>query len=160
MTLPRTVRALTASLMLVGLNGVAQTAPAACPFKSADLAKHFGVGFEAGKEEPGMGGTSCMYVTQGGSIAKGTDFRFWVFVLAPGGSQDMMRTMIAGGPNAKFEAIAGDPDGAARVRGSDAGLVDIAYKRGGFVVFLRASGQGRENADAMAGRLLKLPRLP
>ena len=57
--------------------------------------------------------------------------------------QDMMRTMVAGGPKARFEPIAGDPDGAARVRGgANDGLADISYKGAGHVVFLRARGQG------------------
>lgn len=161
MTLPRTVRALIASVLLVGLNAVAQTTPSACPFKPDDLAKHFGVGFAAGVEEPGIGGTACAYRTQGGSMAKGTEFTMWVLIIRPGGDQDMIRTMAAGGPRARFEPIAGDPDGAARVFSpATDSLADISYKRAGHVVFVRASGQGRDNKDAMVGRLLKLPRLP
>lgn len=161
MTSPRPVRALSTALLLACIGSAAVAAPAACPFKPDDLAKHFGVGFEAGKEEPGIGGTSCVYRTRGGSMAKGTEFNLWVLVIQPGSSQAMIRTMTAGGPNARFEPIAGDPDGAARVRGAaNDGLLDITYTRAGHVVFLRMSGQGKEHSDAMAGRLLKLPRLP
>lgn len=161
MTLPRPVRALPVLLLLAGLAPAAQAAPAACPYKPEDLAKVFGVGFEAGKEEPGIGGTSCMYRTRGGSIAKGTEFTLWVLVIRPGSNQAMIRTMTAGGPTARFDPISGDPDGAARVRGAaNDGLVDISYRRADHVVFLRASGQGSENSEAMAARLLKLPRLP
>lgn len=161
MTRSRSLRLLPVALLLACTGASAQSDPPACPYKPDVLAKHFGVGFDAGKEEPGLGGTGCRYTTQGGSMAKGTDYSLWVFLVKPGPSQEMMRTMIAGGPKVRFEPIAGDPDGAARARGGpNEDLVDVSYKRGGYVVFLRTSGQGRDNADAMAARLLKLPRLP
>lgn len=161
MSLVRSVLASATAALLGGLSLSAHAAPAACPYKPEDLAKVIGVGFAAGQEEPGIGGTGCKYKTQGGSMKAGTDFSLWVLVLAPGPNQDMMRTMTAGGPKVRFDAIAGDPDGAARVRGAaDDGLLDISYKRGGYVVFLRALGQGKENHEALATKLLKLPRLP
>jgi hypothetical protein len=169
MSLESLVRASTAAMLLSCLAWSAQAAPAACPFKPEDLTKVLGTGFAAGQEEPGMGGTSCKYKTTGGSTKNGTDYSVWVLVIKPGPDQDMIRTMTAGGPKARFEPIAGDPDGAARVRGAaNDSLIDVVYKRSGHVVFLRALGLGYEpdakartaRDDAMAAKLLKLPRLP
>lgn len=146
----------------------AHAAPPACPFKPEQLGKVFGPKFDAGKEEPGIGGTSCQYRALG-TAKEHTDYRVWVLILPPGANQDMMRQMTAGGPKARFDPIAGDPDGASRVRGGAGGdgLVDVSYQRGGHVVFLRASldhepdAKAREaRAAGFAAKLLQLPRLP
>lgn len=142
----------------------AVAAPPACPFAPDQLGKALGISFEAGKDEPGMGGTSCKYMSKGA----GDPITVFVLVLPPGSSQDMMRTMIAGGPKAKFEPIAGDPDAAARVRAADGSLIDVTYRRAGHVVFLRASPSAFEpdaakreaRAAGMVKKLLSLPRLP
>ena len=152
-----------ASLLALALSTPALAAPPACPYTPDQLAKTLGGSFEPGKEEPGMGGTSCKY---NGKSSAGLSV--WVIVLHPGGSQDMMRTMTAGGPKAKFEPIAGDADGAARVRAADPNLVDVSYERSGHVVFLRSLGLDHEpdaakreaRASELAAKLLKLPRLP
>ncbi|MFG6463875.1 hypothetical protein ACG04Q_20030 [Roseateles sp. DXS20W] len=158
------LRTALAALTLAGALPAAIAAPAACPFSPDQLAQALGGRFAAGQEEPGIGGSSCKYASAGGGGSS-----VWVIVLKPGADQDMMRTMTAGGPRVKFEPIPGDPDGAARVRGgADENLVDVSYKRAGHVVFLRSLPAGHEpdarkreaRAAELAGRLLKLPRLP
>ncbi|MFG5408752.1 hypothetical protein ABXN37_12485 [Piscinibacter sakaiensis] len=141
----------------------AQAAPPPCPYQADLVSKVVGLRVAAGQAEPGIGGTSCKYAGQNGGPS------LWVLVLPPGSDQAMMRTMTAGGPKARFEPIAGDPDGAARVRSpAGDGVVDLSYTRGGYVVFVRASGMGHEpdaktraaRDDALAAKLLKLPRIP
>ncbi len=156
-------------LLALAIHSTGEASPSACPFKPELLASVLGARFAAGVEEPGIGGTSCKYNTQGGSNQAGTDYSLWVLVVRPGPDQDMIRTMTAGGPKARFEPIAGDPDRAARVRGAaNDSLIDVVYSRSGHVIFLRALGLGHEpdakaraaRDDAMAAKLLKLPRLP
>lgn len=146
----------------LGLVALAQTALAACPYTPDQMGQVLGGRFGPGQEEPSLGsGSSCKY------SARNPDLSVWVIVLKPGPDQDMMRTMTAGGPKARFEAIAGASDGAARVRGADDSLVDISYKRAGHVVFLRGmvphepdSKKREAAASDLAQKLLKLPRLP
>lgn len=130
----------------------------ACPYKSDDLAKVFGVKFDAGVEEPGPGSPGCKYKTVGGSLKAGTDFSLWVFQLEPGPNQDMILRLTLG-PGGKPALVKGDPDGAQEKRGD--GILDVFYKRQGWAVLLRTSGS-LNDAAAYARRraqLLKLPRL-
>lgn len=149
---------------LGGLAAGAMAASAACPYNAQQVGQALGMDFSAGQEEPGIGGTSCKYLSKGG----GEGLSVWAIVIKPGPDQEMLRTMTAGGPKAKFEPMAGDPDSAVRVRSANEGLIDLSYRRAGHVVFLRALPAGFEpdpakreaRAGSIAKKLLTLPRLP
>lgn len=156
-----------AVLLLLSLPIAAEAdAVRACPFKPDDLTKVFGVKFDAGTEEPGMGGTGCKYKTQGGSMKNNTDFSLWVLMLPPGPDQEMIRKFTAG-PGAKFVPVKGDPHGAERIVHDD-GMPDVTYRNKGHVVILRGLVIDHEpdakaraaRAEQFNARLLKLPRLP
>jgi hypothetical protein len=132
-----------------------------CPYKSDDLAKIFGVKFDAGIEEPGAGGVGCKYKTVGGSLKAGTDFSLWVFQFYPGSDQDMILEFTLG-PGTKPAPVKDDPDGAQEKRGN--GILDVFYKRHGWAVLLRTSLPLVDDDDTAAyarrrAQLLKLPRL-
>lgn len=167
-----TMRQITHTLTLVGtlalgLTSAASAAPPACFLTPEELGKALGRKFDAGVEDPGIGGTACAYRTARNERSHGT---VWLLTISPGPDQDMVRRMTAGGLlKATFEPVAGDPDGAARVRGgADDALADITYRRGGYVVFVRAS-LGDYEPDAKVrhaqrtqweDKLLKLRRVP
>jgi hypothetical protein len=164
------MRQITHTLTLVGtlalgLTSPASAAPPACFLTPEELGKALGRKFDAGVEETGIG-TACVYRTARNERSDGA---VWLLTIPPGPDQDMVRRMTAGGLKATFEPVAGDPDGAARVRGgADDALADITYRRGGYVVFVRAS-LGDYEPDAKVrhaqrtqweDKLLKLRRVP
>jgi hypothetical protein len=169
MTLRQPLHALALSCTLAfGVMSDASAAPAACFLAPEELGKALGRKFDPGVEEPGIGGTSCKY-SSARHERHDRAVSVWLLTLPPGPSQDMLRQMTAGGPKASFEPVAGDPDGAARVRGGqDDQLADITYRRAGHVVFLRALRADSEpDAKARNARraeleaaLLKLRRVP
>jgi hypothetical protein len=159
-------------LLAFGTTGaaLAQSKPPTCPLSPDALKKVFGVGFGAGKAEPGIsGGTGCIYVSQGGSQKNNTDLSVSVFIDPPMGAPDMHRKMTMG-PMHQFLPVAGDADKAVTVKhgGSVSPFPQVSYERGGYIVKLHLTGLAFE-ADAKARdarleqmnrKLLQLPRVP
>ena len=159
------------ALACAGALGTAHAAPPACALEPADLQKAFGVAFDKGQADPAGGmGTGCKYSTVGGSAAKGTDFSVWLGIIPTGGQMDMWRTMTAGGPKAKLNPVAGDPDKAVTVQQKPdvPPFPSVMYQRGDLLVVLNLTGgapRGDAKAEAafieqMNGKLLKVRRVP
>lgn len=161
-----------ASLIAIGLAwsviAFAQAAPPACAIKSDDLAKVFGVAFEAGAAEPSIG-TGCRYRTKGGSAKNNTDFSVVLGIVKPSGPAPAFRKLM-GGPGNQYLDIAGDPDRAVWVK-HGAGVPsfpNISYERAGLLIELHITGIGHDadanaraaRVESMNQRLLKLPRVP
>lgn len=164
-------RKLLLALACAGALGSAHAAPPACALEPADLQKAFGVAFDKGQADPAGGmGTGCKYNTVGGSAAKGTDFSVWLGIIPTGGQMDMWRTMTAGGPKAKLNPVAGDPDKAVTVQQKPdvPPFPSVMYQRGDLLVVLNLTGgapRGDAKAEAafieqMNGKLLKVRRVP
>ena len=159
------------ALACAGVLGSAHAAPHACALEPADLQKAFGVAFDKGQADPAGGmGTGCKYSTVGGSASKGTDISVWLGIIPTGGQMDMWRTMTAGGPKAKLNPVAGDPDKAVTVQQKPdvPPFPSVMYQRGDLLVVLNLTGsapRGDAKAEAafieqMNGKLLKVRRVP
>ncbi|MCC6244559.1 MAG: hypothetical protein IT353_17075 [Gemmatimonadaceae bacterium] len=145
----------------------AQTPPA-CPFSTDALQSVFGIAFEAGKPQPGIG-TGCTYKTVGGTLKNGTDFTVGVYVNASF-PEPQRKLMLAAGTKHTLESVAEDPDRAVVVRhqGDVPAFPQVAYVRRGFDVRLQVVGSGfeaderarRAKIDGFNRKLLKLPRIP
>lgn len=151
---------------MTSLPAMAQTKD--CPFTPDVLKKAFGVEFDAGKSEPGMG-TGCRYRTKGGSIKAHSDFSLGIYVDPTMGTAEAHRKMVIG-PMHQYPPVAGDADKAVTVKhgGSVPPFPQIAYERGGKVVNLQISGLAHDPdakardalIDQMNRKLLQLPRVP
>ena len=147
---------------------VAHAAPAACPFTPEALKAAFGVAFEAGVPQPGIG-TGCQYKTRGGSARDRTDFSVGVYINSSL-PEPQRKMFLAAGSKHELVPVAGDADMAVvvRHRGDVPAFPQVAYVRGGYDVMLQLSGIGHEpDEKARAARidqfnqtLLKLSRLP
>ena len=147
---------------------VAHAAPPACPFAPEALKTAFGVAFDAGVPQPGIG-TGCQYKTRGGSSKDRTDFSVGVYINSSL-PEPQRKMFLAAGSKHELVPVAGDADKAVvvRHRGDVTGFPQIAYVRGGYDVMLQLSGSGYEpdeklratRSDQFNQTLLKLPRLP
>lgn len=168
-TMPLTRRLAATALCCAAMGTVpamAQTKD--CPFTPDILKKTFGVEFDAGKSEPGMG-TGCRYRTKGGSAKADTDFSLGIYVDPMMGTAEAHRKMVIG-PMHQYPPVAGDADKAVMVKhgGSVPPFPQVAYERGGKVVNLQISGLAHEpdtkardaRIDQMNKKLLQLPRIP
>lgn len=151
-----------AGLVVVGA-AHAQAPGKPCAFRSADLAKAFGVPFDEGKAETGIG-PACTYTGKGKN-----NLLLWVGFVPASGPFESMRFMI-GPAKTQFAAVPGDADQARTVvHAPDVpNFPHIVYMRGGQLVqvHLRGidyagdpAGRRKQVADANA-KLLALPRLP
>ena len=91
-------------------------------------------------------------------------------IIPTGGQMDMWRTMTAGGPKAKLNPVAGDPDKAVTVQQKPdvPPFPSVMYQRGDLLVVLNLTGsapRGDAKAEAafieqMNGKLLKVRQVP
>lgn len=140
----------------------AQNPSSPCAFKREALDKAFGLTFDDGKPEQGIG-PACTYLGKG----KG-ELKLWVGFMPASGPFESMRFML-GPAKTQFVPVAGDPDKAMTVAHAPdvPPFPHIVYVRGGQLVQVHLTGlaasdpatRQKQIAEANA-KLLALPRLP
>ena len=159
----RLAGALACLAFTVALPSTALAQKDACLWKSADLAKAFGMPFDSGKPEMGIG-PACTYTGNGK-----TKLLLWVGFAPASGPFESMKFMI-GPPKTEFVPVAGDADKAMMVTHTPnvPAFPHIAYMRGGQLVQVHLRGaelgttaaERRKASDEYNKKLLALPRVP